>query len=711
MIIISGILILFGLYLSSIYNYLLFHSIAEIFSIIIACSIFIIAWNSRRFLDSNYLLFLGIAYLFIAVLDLLHTLSYTGMGIFKGYGTNLPTQLWIAARFMESLSLLIAPLFFERAIRIRLIFAIYIVAFFFLVGSVFWNIFPSCFVEGTGLTLFKKSSEYIISLILFGSIFLLFQKRKRLETGVFRLIVASILVTVGSEFALTFYVHAYGFSNLVGHYFKIISFYLIYKAIIETGLVKPYSLLFRNLWQSEEALRESDERYRAIFNQAADSILIVDGETGALVEFNENAHKNLGYTREEFAKIKIQDFEVVESEEEVARHIRKIIIEGTDSFETKQRTKGGEIRNIHVSARAISIQEKIFIQSIWRDITDHKQAEEALLESEKRYRAVLETAADPLIVYDNTGKMLYINPAFTSTFGWTFEELFDKKIPFVPDEYLDEANRAIKKCYSDGYYRFETRRYDKKKNILDVSLGGAIWRDPQGELQGMVVNLKDITERKQTETQIKASLKEKEILLQEIHHRVKNNMQVISSLLKLQAFKVGDERVTDALMEFRGRVQAMAFVHETLYGSDTLADIDFKTYISKVANQVFQTFKTSMDRIKLKVDAKDIKLGIEQAVPLGLITNELLTNSLKYAFPENRSGEIVISIRPVEQDSIEFVFSDNGIGIPEGMDWRNTDSLGLRLVIILTDQLDGALSLDRGKSTHFIVKFRHKKNQ
>lgn len=232
-IIISGIFILFGLYLSSIYNYLLFHSIAEIFSIIIACSIFIVAWNSRRFLDSHYLLFLGIAYLFIAALDLIHTLSYAGMGIFKGYGTNLPTQLWIAARFMESLSLLIAPLFFERALRIRLIFAIYIIAFFFLVGSVFWNIFPSCFVEGSGLTLFKKSSEYIISLILFGSIFLLFQKRKGLEVGVFRLIVASILITVGSEFAFTFYVHAYGFSNLVGHYFKIISFYLIYKSIIE----------------------------------------------------------------------------------------------------------------------------------------------------------------------------------------------------------------------------------------------------------------------------------------------------------------------------------------------------------------------------------------------------------------------------------------------------------------------------------------------
>ena len=179
--IVAGILILYGLYLTSRYSYLLFHSIAEIFGIIVACGIFMLAWNSRRFLDNNYLLFLGIAYLFIAGLDLVHVFGYTGMGILKGYGTNLPTQLWIAARYMESFSLLIAPLFFGRALRIRLVFTIYIFAFFFLVGSIFWSIFPICFREGAGLTLFKKTSEYIISFILLGAIALLFKKRKKFE--------------------------------------------------------------------------------------------------------------------------------------------------------------------------------------------------------------------------------------------------------------------------------------------------------------------------------------------------------------------------------------------------------------------------------------------------------------------------------------------------------------------------------------------------
>jgi two-component sensor histidine kinase len=204
-------------------------------------------------------------------------------------------------------------------------------------------------------------------------------------------------------------------------------------------------------------------------------------------------------------------------------------------------------------------------------------------------------------------------------------------------------------------------------------------------------------------------------------------MQIISSLLKLQASGVGDERVSDALIECRGRVQTMAFVHETLYGSDTLAVIDFKNYISKLANQIFQSYGTSKDRVKLKVDAEDIKLGIEQATPLGLIVNELVSNSLKHAFPQDRTRQtklweppgsakrlpmiISINLRSINENEFELKVSDSGIGILEDLDWQNTDSLGLRLVIILTDQLDGTVSLDRREGTHFTVRFRHEENQ
>ncbi|MBS3907589.1 MAG: GAF domain-containing protein [Syntrophaceae bacterium] len=257
LVILIGILVFFGLYLTSLYSYPLFHSLAEMFSIVIACGIFMIAWNSRRFIDNHYLLFLGVAYLFIAAIDLIHTLSFKGMGVFQGHETNLPTQLWIAARYMESISLLIAPFFIRRKVNLNLVFSVYTMAAFLLFASVFyWEVFPVCFIEGVGLTPFKKVSEYIISLILLGSIVLLLNNRKEFDRTVLQWVLWSIILTIASELSFTFYIDAYGFSNLVGHYFKVISFYLIYKALIETGMTRPYSLLLRNLKQREDALAQ-----------------------------------------------------------------------------------------------------------------------------------------------------------------------------------------------------------------------------------------------------------------------------------------------------------------------------------------------------------------------------------------------------------------------------------------------------------------------
>ncbi len=254
--VILGALSLTLLDLTSRYSYLLFHSLAEMFSVIIACSILIIAWNARRFMDNAYFLFIGIAYLFVGGLDLLHTLSYKGMGVFTGYDANLPTQFWITARYTESIALLIAPLFLGQKLRANVVMFSYFVVVSFILGAIFyWNIFPDSFIEGEGLTPFKKISEYIISLILLGSIGVMWQRRSEFEGDVFRFIVISIILTIGAELAFTFYVSVYGFSNLLGHFLKIISFYFIYKAVILTGLNRPYDLLFRNLKQNNDALQ------------------------------------------------------------------------------------------------------------------------------------------------------------------------------------------------------------------------------------------------------------------------------------------------------------------------------------------------------------------------------------------------------------------------------------------------------------------------
>ena len=252
---------LIGLYFTSWVNYLLFHALAEGFSIVVAFSIFTIAWNSKKYIHNPYLLFIGVAYLFIAFLDMLHTLSYKGMPIFTDYD-YYANQLWICARYLESITLLVAFISFrnDKLINVNILISVYTVITVLLIASIFyWKIFPECFVEGRGLTPFKKISEYVICAILIGAIFLLYKNRERFEEKVYQLLFWSIICTIISELAFTFYISNYGFSNLVGHYFKIFSFLLIYIAIIKTGIEKPFELIFLDLDKANKRLKQEIE--------------------------------------------------------------------------------------------------------------------------------------------------------------------------------------------------------------------------------------------------------------------------------------------------------------------------------------------------------------------------------------------------------------------------------------------------------------------
>ena len=265
--------LLSGLYLTSLHSYVLFHTLAEMFSIVVAFAIFLLAWHTRRFLDNSYLLVVGIAYLFVGFLDLLHTIGFKGMGVFQGYGTNLATQLWVSSRYLESVSFLIAPAILRRKLNLSAVVAVYVSAVSLLLGFIFyWKIFPTCFVEGEGLTAFKKISEYVIAAILLGSIAGLAAKRGEFDPGVFRLLVASIVVTIGSEIAFTLYSDPYGLPNMAGHYLKIVSFFLIYRAVVVTGLERPYAIVFRKLKRSEESLQRSRDELELRVKERTDEL-------------------------------------------------------------------------------------------------------------------------------------------------------------------------------------------------------------------------------------------------------------------------------------------------------------------------------------------------------------------------------------------------------------------------------------------------------
>lgn len=252
------IAVLVGLYFTTFINYLLFHSLSEIFSIVVAFSFFMITWNSKKYIKNQYILFIGIAYLFIAILDLLHTLSYKGMSIFTDYDFYA-NQLWIGARYLESITLVGAFYFLgsDKTYKPERIFISYAIITTFIVLSIFtWKIFPVCFIDGVGLTPFKKISEYIICIILIFGILLLNKNKKRFEPEIYRNLFISIIFTIMSELAFTFYINNYGFSNLAGHYFKLFSFYLIYKAIIKTGIQQPYDLIFKELNSTNKSLNK-----------------------------------------------------------------------------------------------------------------------------------------------------------------------------------------------------------------------------------------------------------------------------------------------------------------------------------------------------------------------------------------------------------------------------------------------------------------------
>jgi len=385
-------IILFLTYLTSYYNYLLFHTLAELFSIVIGGGIFVICWNTKKYIDNSFFLVVGISFVFIGFIDLIHSLAYTGMPIFPDYDSNLPTQLWITARYLQALSFLLASLVINKRVNVNYLLIGFSTFTILLLTLIFLRLYPDCYIVGSGLTPFKIISEYVIISILLITILIMNNFKLVFERKIFLFLIGSILATMIAELEFTFYVSVFGFSNLMGHIFKIIAFYLLYKAIINIGLENPINLLFRRLKLSEKnliaktndleranlMLKEAELRYRTTFEQSPDGIIIIDYSTLKAVEFNDVICDILGYSREEFAKLTIPEYDANEDPEDTKIHVNKILREGRDDFETKFLTKNRKIKDIYVIAKVIKLGGKNYFQSICRDITERKKAEDRL---------------------------------------------------------------------------------------------------------------------------------------------------------------------------------------------------------------------------------------------------------------------------------------------------------------------------------------------
>jgi len=351
------------------------------------------------------------------------------------------------------------------------------------------------------------------------------------------------------------------------------------------------------------------------------------------------------------------------------------------------------------------------ILAVLEDITEQKLARDALRESEERYRMLFDNIHDGVVLYDMDengvpGRFIEVNAQFCDMTGYSRRDL----LRMTPMDLLVKEDR-IKDARAVGVNLLQGRSTFVERNI--ITRRGA---EVPCEFNAHSLNLgnkpvilsvvRDITERKEARDRIKDSLVEKETLLREIHHRVKNNLQVISGLLNLQSHYIDDERVRTIYKESQNRIKTMALIHEELYQREDLARINLADYIRGLAENLMASYSIKGDRIRLNLDLADADIALDTAIPCGLIVNELVSNALKHAFPEGRPGKVRVSLSCTGGDSWELTVSDNGIGLPDGLDYTRTMSMGMQLVVVLAQQLNAELQYRGEAGTVFSLTFR-----
>jgi len=313
--------------------------------------------------------------------------------------------------------------------------------------------------------------------------------------------------------------------------------------------------------------------------------------------------------------------------------------------------------------------------------------------------SVINNMMDCLIVVSDEGKIQTVNQAVLRLLCYENEELLNKPLEIITEGELSINELIVNhllKNESTGIV--EKRLLTKYGRRIPVLFSASLMRSLDGNIQGIVCVATDITERRKAEDQVKASLKEKEILLQEIHHRVKNNLQVIICLLSLQSKDIKDQKILKMFKESQDRIHSISLVHEGIYRSKDLANIKLEGYVKKLTSDLIKSYKVNEGIITLKVDVEDMPIGIDTSIPCGLIINELLSNAMKHAFPENRKGVIDIKIHKAGDGEIGMIFRDNGVGLPEEFDFRNSSGFGFRMVIDLVEyKLMGRIDHIRGK--------------
>ena len=455
--------------------------------------------------------------------------------------------------------------------------------------------------------------------------------------------------------------------------------------------------------------RIGDDKYSVLTGGAPAAVSILDASADKFIFVNDLFVQLTGYELKELNSLSKKDFyELVHYEDRESlysefKNWEENGFEGTLNHEYRIINKRDEILwiNAHFYPGFDSTGKLSAVYQIFVDVTKKKENIKHL----QLLGYAIESTAEMICITDLNNRFIYINKAFKEKYGYSESELLGSEVEVIGSlKNLPEIHQIVLNDTKKGSWEGELINTNKDGIEFPILLSTSQIKDEAGSVIGYIGVARDITELKNKYDTLRHSLKEKETLLKEVYHRVKNNMQVISSLLNMQSQSVIEPAAAELLKETQNRVRIMQLIHEKLYKSQDLSRIDFSHYIRDLADQLRRAYPVSK-KVALKIKSEGIYIGVDKAIPCGLIINELVSNAFKYAFNDSRKGEIYIELTSKKPGKYLLIVKDNGAGIPVDINIHETESLGMMLVTTLTEQLEGTLKLERSHGTKFIIRF------
>jgi PAS domain S-box-containing protein len=452
--------------------------------------------------------------------------------------------------------------------------------------------------------------------------------------------------------------------------------------------------------KAEEDLKRNEERYRRFFEDDLSGVYL-STPRGQLLACNPAFVRIMGYeSAEQIQTINTAGMYVSSSDRgsflDALRQNGKLI----NSELTLVRRDGARIHAVENVVGIFSDGQLVEFIGYLFDVTEQKKRDATM----RLLAHTMESVTEIATITDLEDRFTFVNQSFLQTYGYVPDEVIGKSVsmlwsPNNPPHLLEDILSQSK----TGNWRGEVLNRKKDGTEFPLSLKTSQVRDEKGNILGLVGISEDITERKKADEQLRSSLREKEALLREIHHRVKNNLQVISSLLHMQAARSSEEKIKSVLEESEHRIRSMALIHEALYRTYSFSALDFGAHLRELVAALTRSY--GRPGVNTTTEVEGVELPIDAAVPCGLIANELITNALKHAFPSQKNGTITVGLNRRSPELVELSVRDDGIGFPSDLDYREMTTMGMNIIESLVQQIDGVMTLDTSKGTTFVVAF------